>query len=209
MTTPKRLLLAALLSMLAAVGCDPAGPASTESATSKKRVIKGSVRLPDFQNLESLGQGAVFRERPGLDVPVTLRRGSGSDEVLAETRTDADGDWEASVPAKTPLDGSVIAEATVEGATLRRGVVTEFGNAVTIRSEALGRMLAQRGTSPAKLPRASYLNLLSMLATAADLTAPVDWSGDETIDQAVERVMEAGSEDERFAERLEALGDGT
>jgi hypothetical protein len=171
-------------------------------------VIKGSVRLPDFQNLESLGEGAVFRERPGQDVPVALRGGSDSGEVLAEVRTDVDGDWEASVPAKTPLDGSVVAEATVEGATLRRGIVTEFGNAVTIRAEALDRMLAQRETSPAKLPRATYLNLLSMLATAADLTTPVDWSGDETIDEAVERVLEAGRADERFGGRLEALGDG-
>jgi len=63
MTTRKSLLPAAFALIFALVGCDPGDSASTESATTQTRVIKGSVRLPDFQNLESLGQGAVFRER--------------------------------------------------------------------------------------------------------------------------------------------------
>ena len=203
----KRLLWLSLagLCVFLPPGCDANGPASQESAQAPQRSIQGSVRLPDFENLESLGRGAVFRERAARDVPVDIRHVGETDGTLAQTRTDVDGDWSVSVPAQTPLDGSIVAEASVEDVTLRRGIVTEFGNAITVRSEALGRMLEERSTSAATLPRATYLNVLSMLATAADLTNPVDWSGDETIEASIQRVRRAGNADERLHKRLKSL----
>jgi hypothetical protein len=204
MSFMKRLIYVPLAALvLSALGCPQGGGSPSDSPPAEQRVIEGSVRLPDFQNLESLGEGAVFRERPGQDVPVELRRADQPDDVLGQTRTDSEGNWSISVPPKTPLDGSIVAVTSLDDTTLRRAIVTEFGNAITIRAEALSRMLAERSSSPAQIPRARYLNLLSMLATAADLTHPVDWAGDETMETAVERVREAGAADPRLSKRLE------
>lgn len=164
-------------------------------------------------------RGASFRERPAREVSVTVYRadekgsaGPAPKEGLADTTTDRAGNWCVAVAESVEATPTLLAAARLSGTgsdgedatVLRRSVVTQFGNAVTVRSEALTRVLLEKGRLE-DLTSAAYLNLLSVAATAVDLLSPVPWEGDESVAESVEKVRRALERDERFEQKLTAV----
>lgn len=148
-------------------------------------------------------------ERPAREVDVAVYT-VGSEEALAETTTDANGRWCVVLPMEREVGTELVAEATIAEDRYRRAVVAEHGQNISVRSEALHRILASEpsseGSEASSISSAVYLNLETVASTAADLVDPAGWQRGATLRSAPERLEAQLMEDERFLERLERFG---
>ncbi|MFB6350434.1 MAG: hypothetical protein ABEN55_19445 [Bradymonadaceae bacterium] len=211
----------ATLLCLAAVGCDPNAPTGGGESVPEGcpdtggPFVRGRVLVPDLGGTENrktedggaedgAASGATAseerREVPARDVSVTLTGGGGE----ATTRTDAKGRWCLDLGDREPgMD--LVARATVGGTTLRRPVITREGQIISVRSEAVLRILEQKLDDPSTVPPAAFLNLEAVVSTATDLLNPVNWRGAESIDAVVATIVDRIAEDPRFANTLKTL----
>lgn len=224
-----RSLLAVLIAVVAVgFACEPGEePTETTSASNRGgesssncpeaegRRIRGRVLVPVLSE-EGADSGLENRrgpggrlERPAKEVDISVYA-VGSEEVLAEATTDASGRWCVVLPSGREVGTELVAEATIAEKGYRRAIVAEHGQNISVRSEALHRVLASKdssnGTDISSLPPAVYLNLETVASTAADLVDPTGWQRGATLASAPERLEAQLMENERFLEQLDRLG---
>jgi len=208
----------ATLLCLAVVGCEarqtsppgggeasPEGCPETDGPFARGRVLVPDRDGPDSGQTdrggtENEGVGGARREVAARDMAVTL---TGSDGA-ATARSDANGRWCLDLGDREPGMG-LVARAGVEGARLRRPIITREGQVISVRSEAVVRVLHDEIGDPTEVPPAAFLNLEAVASTATDLLAPVDWRGAESIAAVVENIEARIREDPRFANTLESV----
>lgn len=161
---------------------------------------------PDAASTDTEAPAVERRATPAPKIPVRLYRHK-QEETLARGRTDAKGRWCLRVDGEIGFGVDLLAEATLEDVRLRRPVITRSGQVISLRTEALVRLLVDRQIDLAEVPRPVYLNMEAMAATAVDLIDPVDWRADETLQTGVERAADRLAADERLAKKLQRLGD--
>jgi hypothetical protein len=148
-------------------------------------------------------------ERPAKEIDVSVYA-VGSEKVLAETTTDANGRWCVVLPSGREVGTDLVAEASIAETRYRRALVAEHGQNISVRSEALHRVFASEGSSNgadiSSISPAVYLNLETVASSAADLVDPAGWRRGATLQSAPEQLEAQLMEDERFLERLERLG---
>ena len=160
---------------------------------------RGSVLVPDLRASPDAG-GEVRREVPAREVAVIVEDGG---EPL-ETETDANGRWCIDIGEReTGMD--LVATATIDGAELRRPIITREGQIISVRTEAVLQVLSERVGDLSSVPPAVFLNLEAIASTATDLLQPIDWRGGKSVEAVVEKVVARIAEDPRFSETLERL----
>jgi len=98
-----------------------------------------------------------------------------------------------------------VAVARWEDVELRRSIAAGHGQTISVRSEALHRILEARLDSLSSLSRAAYMNLQAMASTSVDLIDPVRIRPGESAGELIGRVRDRLLRDSRFRARLEAL----
>ncbi len=205
-----------------AIDCSEAGPIRRKT---DRTIVRGRVLLPVFEGEDSESDAGHRpdqirdanigrprrRERPASDVEVRLDRLETSEQSLVSTRTNASGEWCLSAAEGVELDVELIARAETSRGTLRRSVVTPLRQVISVRSEALTRVLNERSALRAVMSPASYLNLQAVASTAVDLLEPVQWQSVESLDTIAARMRETIEDDRRFQSSVDALtsDDGT
>lgn len=214
---------AVALAVAAAAGCDRGGgerseqgapptpgsrPAHCPSDTAT--YVEGRVRLPVVSEREASdagerGVGTVRRTRPAADVRVVVQRlGKGGDPVeIGTATTDQKGRWCIAWRGDLEFSTNIVAVADAEGRRLRRSLVAARGQHLSIRTEALHRILDERDLL-GELSRAAYTNLTAAAATATDVFNRPEPSDDW--EKRVERVREAMLEEKRFRRLLDRAG---
>jgi hypothetical protein len=144
------------------------------------------------------------RERPirGATIEIRLDR---PDDVLVSTQTNASGDWCLSAPGDAEFGVELLVRAETPRGRLRRPIVTPLRQIVSVRSEALVRLLDKRPRLWGRLSRAGYLNLQAIASTAVDLLDPVQWQHVESLDVVARRMEETMAADRRLQVELERL----
>ncbi len=224
-----RTSIAALICLLLCLpaGCDPSQSAGSSSADTVASAspeacpdtegpfIRGRVLVPRLDtpttNAGVDAAGGLDRETEPREVPadgvaVTVAALDDGSEVESTT-TDRKGQWCIELGNREP-GMELLAEVRVEGVELRRPLLTRDAQIVSIRSESVWRMLADRLEDPTTVEPATFLNLEAMVSTASDLLEPVDWQNVDDVAGAVERTVERASQDRRVSDRLEKLADG-
>lgn len=145
------------------------------------------------------------RERPARGATIEIYRRDSPDDVLVSTQTNASGDWCVSAPGDAELGVELLARAEASRGRLRRPIVTPLRQIVSVRSEALVRLLEERPRLWGRLSRAGYLNLQAIASTAVDLLDPVQWQHVESLDVVARRMEETMAADRRLQAELERL----
>ncbi len=173
--------------------------------------VRGRVLAPRFDlagdDAGSPDAGAWRPERrefPARAVAVTVVS-TDDGEAIGRTETDAKGRWCIDTGDREP-GMEMLARAAVDGTEFRRPLLTREGQVISVRSEAVWRLIGRAVDEPATVPAATFLNLEVLVSTATDLLEPVDWRRVETVGEAVERTVETSRHDPRVSARLERLG---
>jgi hypothetical protein len=224
-----RTSIAALTCLLLCLpaGCDPSQPAGSSSPEPPESAspeacpdtegpfVQGRVLVPRLdmprKNAGSNDAGGLDGEVEPREVPADGVRLAVTDladgSEVGSTTTDRKGRWCIDLGDREP-GMALLAEVRVDGVDLRRPLLTRDAQIVSIRSEAVWRMLADRLEDPTDVEPATFLNLEAMVSTASDLLEPVDWRKVEDVAQAVDRTVERATQDRRVSERLEELAGG-
>lgn len=216
-----RFWTATLLGLAVVAGCEARSPAPSGNGASVPEgcpetdgpFARGRVLVPETGGTDAgetdaatsnVGaSGEVRREVPAREVRVTL---SGEGKTV-DTRTDANGRWCLGIGERDP-GMTLVARAEVDGTPLRRPVITRKGQIISVRSEAVLRVLEQRLGDLSAVSPAVFLNLEAVASTATDLLDPIDWRDAESIASVVEKVETRIAGDSRFTETLERLEAG-
>lgn len=222
-----------------AANCEPGAEPREEPGVLRGRVLAPAARLaqgsPQGQQLTTSADASrswVMRWliRPvhaaqlegELPVPEAIVElfavgpaGERTGEVLAQTTTNAIGQWCLRLPqgvqAGTQMMlqarmGAVGADTTGAGKVrLRRSLAAEFSTDIYSGSEALTQFLQEHRVDFTKIPQATYLNMESIADTRMDLLSPVRLQPGVATQQAVGEILSALRGDERLAQKLEAL----
>ena len=199
--------IVAFASLALLAGCESNGSAPTSGGgpvpegcpETDGPFARGRVLVPDLRASPDAG-GEVRREVPAREVAVSVANGG---EAL-KTQTDANGRWCVDLDERE-TGMALVATATVDGAELRRPVITREGQIISVRSEAVLQVLSERVGDRSSVPPAVFLNLEAIASTATDLLQPIDWRGGKSVETVVEKVVARIAEDPRFAETLERL----
>lgn len=174
------------------------------------RYVEGRVRLPvvaeakgDGSDVGASATGTVRRTRPvsGAQVVVERPKDGGERVEVGAATTDEKGRWCVARPEDVELSTEVVAVVQTEEGRLRRSLVASRGQHVSVRTEALHRILDERGLFES-LSRAAYTNLVAAAATATDVFNPPKPS-DEGREARIESLRRAMLDEERFRRLLE------
>ena len=152
---------------------------------------------------------ALEDEQPVSGATVELYKidhdGRKTGDVLRETRTNTQGEWCLGLPDGVAPSNELMLRARSEETALRRLAISPIATDIYTGTEAIVRVLEASRVDFHRIPKETYLNMESVADTAVDLLEPIELEDDDDVESLVSKLRETLSDDDRFAERLDAL----